>query len=122
MRKRKAPAMKTKLAICGLALALAAVDGVQAQTPSPSATGDWREQYAYTLGVQAYIYGFPYVYMSEVRWGEVAQKVNPELLPHTAVNRFWHAKAMAGPESKAGGSPNNDTLYSIAWLDLDRKS
>jgi hypothetical protein len=80
-------------------------------------TDDWRERYAYTLGMQAYIYGFPYVYMSEVRWGQVAQKVDP-ILPHAAVNHFWHNQVMGGPESQAGGSPNNDTLYSIAWLDL----
>lgn len=24
---------------------------------------DWRENYAYTLGLQAYIFGFPYVYL-----------------------------------------------------------
>jgi hypothetical protein len=28
---------------------------------------------------------------------------------------------MGGPESQAGGSPNNDTLYSIAWLDLSKE-
>jgi hypothetical protein len=37
------------------------------------------------------------------------------------VNHFWHNKVMGGPESKAGGSPNNDTLYSIAWLDLSKE-
>jgi hypothetical protein len=82
---------------------------------------DWREQYAYTLGVQAYVYGFPYVYMSEVRWGQVAQKVDPKVLPHAAVNHFWHNHVMGGPESQAGGSPNNDTLYSIAWIDLSKE-
>jgi len=72
--------------------------------------------------MQTYIYGFPYVYMSEVRWGQVAQKVDPNSnLPHAAVNHFWHSHAMAGPESLAGGSPNNDTLYSIAWLDLSKE-
>jgi hypothetical protein len=39
---------------------------------------DWRGQYAYTIGMQACIYGFPYVYMSEVRWGQVAQQVDPK--------------------------------------------
>jgi hypothetical protein len=87
---------------------------------SAQGTGDWREQYAHTLGMQAYIYGFPYVYMSEVRWGQVAQKVDP-ILPHAAVNHFWNNQVMGGPESQAGGSPNNDTLYSIAWLDLSRE-
>jgi len=84
-----------------------------------AAIEDWREQYAYTLGMQAYIYGFPYLYMSEVRWGQVAVKIDPNLnLPHAAINHFWHSQVMGGPESQAGGSPNNDTLYSIAWLDL----
>jgi len=91
---------------------------VSASTPV-AAIEDWREQYAYTLGMQAYIYAFPYVYMSEVRWGQVAVKIDPALnLPHAAVNHFWHSQVMGGPESQAGGSPNNDTLYSIAWLDL----
>jgi len=84
-----------------------------------AAIEDWREQYAYTLGMQAYIYGFPYLYMSEVRWGQVAVKIDPNLnLPHAAINHFWHSQVKGGPESQAGGSPNNDTLYSIAWLDL----
>src|SRR5262249_19289124 len=82
--------------------------------------GDWREQYAYAVGVQAYIYGFPYVYMTELRWNQVAATVAPNL-PHMAVNHFWHNQVMGEPESQAGGSPNNDTLYSIAWLDLSKE-
>jgi len=84
------------------------------------ALDDWHEQYAYTLGVQAYIYGFPYVYMTELRCYQVAATVAPNL-PHMAVNHFWHNQVMGEPESQAGGSPNNDTLYSIAWLDLSKE-
>ena len=29
---------------------------------------DWREQNAYTLGVQAYLYAFPWAYMPNARW------------------------------------------------------
>ena len=29
---------------------------------------DWREQNAYTLGVQAYLYAFPWAYMPQARW------------------------------------------------------
>ena len=86
----------------------------------PRADDNWREQYAYTLGVQAYIYGFPYVYMTELRWNQVAATVAPNL-PHMAVNHFWHNQVMGEPQSQAGGSPNNDTLYSIAWLDLSKE-
>jgi hypothetical protein len=28
----------------------------------------WEEEYAYTLGVQAYVYGFPWIYLSQLRW------------------------------------------------------
>ncbi len=88
--------------------------------PKEKPLDDWREQYAYTIGVQAYIYGFPYVYLSEVRWGQVAQKVGPNL-PHAAVNHFYKNQVMGGPESQAGGSPNNDTLYSLAWIDVSKE-
>jgi hypothetical protein len=113
--------IRTMLGIITLAFTYVLASTVYASAQGTATTGDWREQYAYTLGMQAYIYGFPYVYMSEVRWGQVAQKVDPELLPHAAVNHFWHSKVMGGPESQAGGSPNNDTLYSIAWLDLSKE-
>jgi hypothetical protein len=113
--------IRTILGIIALALTQVLPSTVPASAQGTAATGDSREQYAYALGIQAYVYGFPYVYMSEVRWGQVAQKVDPELLPHAAVNHFWHNKVMGGPESQAGGSPNNDTLYSIAWLDLSKE-
>jgi hypothetical protein len=56
-----------KIALATLALISTALPA--SAQPAPVAN-DWREQYAYTLGMQAYIYGFPYVYMSEVRWGK----------------------------------------------------
>jgi hypothetical protein len=31
----------------------------------------WQEQYAYTLGVQVYVFGFPYVYLPSLRWNWV---------------------------------------------------
>src|SRR5262245_16120108 len=94
-------------------LLLASAASAPAQQPNDR--DDWLEQYAYTLGVQAYIYGFPYVYMTELRWFQVAATGVPSNLPHMAVNHFWNNQVMGEPESQAGGSPNNDTLYSIAW-------
>ncbi|HEV3263474.1 MAG TPA: DUF1254 domain-containing protein [Gemmataceae bacterium] len=127
MRTQTTLAAAVLLAAGALVVWLASSGGLttvlaQNKKPDPEpAKDDWRENYAYTLGVQAYIYGFPYVYMSEVRWGQVAAPVDPEVLPHAALNHFWHNKVMGGPESQAGGSPNNDTLYSIAWLDLSKE-
>ena len=33
-----------------------------------SQTGEWEEEYAYSLGIQAYIYGFPWIYNAQLRW------------------------------------------------------
>jgi hypothetical protein len=52
-----------KIAVMIAALAIPAVSA-QAQDRKP----DWREQNAYTLGVQAYLYAFPWAYMPLARW------------------------------------------------------
>ena len=67
---------------------------------------DWREEYAYTLGLQAYIYGFPWVFLSQLRWQWVTQPVNPDKTPYVgALNHFWHAKALADATYRDGGAP-----------------
>jgi hypothetical protein len=79
---------------------------------------DWRAEYAYAVGLQAFIYGFPYVYMAQVRHMWTTQPRNPELIPYTTINRFWHASQVFTAEYQDGGSPNNDTMYSLAWVDV----
>jgi hypothetical protein len=90
-------------------------------TVKPLVTGhfdDWREEYAYTLGMQAFVYGFPWVQLATLRWRWVTQADDPEWTPHAALNQFWHMKAPPTARYRSGGSPNADTLYSVAWLDL----
>jgi hypothetical protein len=82
---------------------------------------DWREEYAYTLGIQAYTYGFPWVYLPTLRWLWVTQPKNPERIPFAPLNRFWHSRELIDASYRDGGSPNNDTLYSMAWIDLRRE-
>jgi hypothetical protein len=79
---------------------------------------DWRAEYAQAVGLQAFVYGFPYVYMAQVRHTWTTQPRNPELIPYTATNRFWHAARVFTAEYRDGGSPNNDTVYSLAWVDV----
>jgi hypothetical protein len=67
------------------------------------------------LAAEAYIYGYPFVYCLH----EIAEFVAgggrfPMQAPY---NEFGHARELAGPEFKFV-SPNNDTCYSIATLDL----
>lgn len=89
---------------------------------APDPVFDWQGEYAYTLGVQALIYGFPYVYGAQTRHKWVAQEPDDaEVNPHPAVNRFWHAARLTDATWRDGGCPNNDTLYSISWVDLSRE-
>jgi hypothetical protein len=119
-----------KLASTGLvtvALAIAAVATIL--TPSPArAQGaadtktDWRENYAYTLGVQAYVFGFPYVYLSTLRWMWVTHPGSAGGMPPSApLNHFHHVRNLTDASYRDGGSPNNDTLYSVAWVDLGKE-
>jgi hypothetical protein len=82
---------------------------------------EWRENYAYTLGVQAYVYGFPWIYLPTLRWLWVTQPVEPKMTPYAPINHFWNAHFLADATYRNGGSPNNDTLYSIAWVDVTKE-
>ena len=67
------------------------------------------------LAVDAYFYGFPLVFdLTEVE--RVVQK-GISAVPATPVNEFGHADRLAGPEATFV-SVNNDTLYSIANVDV----
>lgn len=129
--------MKTKLlaALFGFCTALAAhaADSAPVKSqnstvpPAPPATiaadpEQWREEYAYTLGVQAYIFGFPYINLSTIRWKWVTQEPPPGpargMSPYAALNHFFHFRKLADANYRGGGGPNNDTFYSSAWVDL----
>lgn len=87
-------------------------------TPKP----DWREEYAYTLGIQAYVFGFPYVYLPFLRWDWVTQPKPPgSITPYAPLNHFFNVRTLVDATYRQGGAPNNDTLYSIAWLDLSKE-
>jgi hypothetical protein len=42
---------------------------------------DWRENHAYTLGVQAYVLRFPYLYLPSPRWDRVNRPKSAHELP-----------------------------------------
>ena len=83
---------------------------------------DWREDYAYSLGVQAYIFSFPWVFLSEIQyqWVVVPPK-HPALTPNMPLNQWWHSRNIMTSDYRDGGAPNNDTLYSITWLDVGKE-
>ena len=78
---------------------------------------DWREDYAYSMGVAAMHYAYPYLRMAQVRWDWTQVDVDqPDIKPNRMLNEFWHSTGLIGAEWRAGAAPNNDTLYSFAWI------
>lgn len=64
---------------------------------------------------RAALYLFPVYEMYRTRWNATVNEKNPA---RHKLNRFIHVPALAGPRSRAVTTPNVDTLYSSAWLDL----
>lgn len=68
------------------------------------------------IAYRGYIWGMPLVEAALIRkrftQGQSASDVG------TPINRFKHRRLLSGPEMRAGVGPNNDTIYSSAWLDL----
>lgn len=117
--------LKPLLLTVGYVVILATAPGAtfaqQPATAPASPVADWREQYAYTLGVQAFTFGFPWVFLPEIRWQWVTQPRNPRWVPYAPLNQFWHARELANAAYRDGGGPNSDTMYSTAWLNLSRE-
>lgn len=75
-------------------------------------TTHWREDYAYMMGMQAYIYGFPAIRYADTRYDWVEGHTS---LQRAKGNQYTHYPKLIGPEAKIGSSMNRDTLYSLGW-------
>jgi hypothetical protein len=67
------------------------------------------------LARRATIYLFPLYEMYRTRWQATVNDANPF---RQSLNHFRHISTLAGPKKRAVTTPNSDTLYSSAWLDL----
>jgi hypothetical protein len=109
---------RASFAIAALAFTHAISSAGQASAQPTPVAEDWREQYAYSVGVQAYIYAGPMLYLTRLRhkWTTDAASI-----PYAALNHFYHFRNIADATYKDGGSPNNDTLYSWGFFDLSKE-
>ncbi|SEF29587.1 DUF1254 domain-containing protein [Variovorax sp. NFACC27] len=74
-----------------------------------------------TLAEEAIVYAFPLYEMSRMRAATSPQRTDvageaPK--PHRWCNVFTHARQLLGAGKSRVVTPNNDTLYTNAWLDL----
>jgi hypothetical protein len=67
------------------------------------------------LARRATIYLFPLYEMYRTRWQATVNDANPL---RQKLNRFLHVPVLADHRTRLVTTPNNDTLYSMAWLDL----
>ncbi len=86
-------------------------------------TISWQEEYAYTLGTQAYICAYSWLYFAQLRYDWISKEKPDDYKGGVdmAYNDFYHYRNLVDPSSQSGGSPNNDTLYSLCFLDLDKE-
>lgn len=97
-------------------LALGALAGwLATRGAAEPAAAPLTEEDALKLGVEAYVYGFPLVLMDATR---TVQTTRTKADEHKGINRFMHSRKFPDPSFTAVVSPNADTLYSNAWLDL----
>lgn len=71
------------------------------------------------IGADAYIYGYPAVLMDKTK--EVMTNTREVTETKAPVNQFLHSRTFPTAEFKDVVSPNADTLYSTAWLDLTKE-
>jgi hypothetical protein len=67
---------------------------------------------------KTYVYAFPVYEMYRTRFGAVYTPQNPT---RTDLNQFNHIRALSDHTARQVTTPNNDTLYSSAWLDLSQE-
>nr|WP_314445693.1 DUF1214 domain-containing protein [uncultured Sphingomonas sp.] len=92
-------------------------------TPLLSTQEDAAVENARTLGRRAFIWGYPLVRAAQLRQNltlpDEPLKARPPSSPGAPINRFGHAQELGSPRMRQGVAPNSDTLYSLAWLDLN---
>jgi hypothetical protein len=107
----------SRLLILGAVTCLASAALAEGGRPSCTTTRvDYRR-----LAAEAYIWGYPLIRSAQLRQNmtlpEDPLRTRPATTAGAPINRLGHARALADPETRQGVAPNNDTLYSLAWID-----
>ena len=113
---RMSPAAVARL---GLVLALVAASAAHAAYDPTDPAQKAEYDHALDVGSQAYDYGVPLMSMDRVYRGSISVNV-PDGRGAGPVNEFSTFRKLADAKDRYAVGPNNDTLYSDAWLDMSR--
>ena len=86
---------------------------------SADPTSDYRA--GLTLGTQAYQYGVPLLDTERIYTSSTGGRVCDHVTAHGPVNQFCSIRNLATADERTVNAPNNDTPYSVAWLDLRKQ-
>ena len=95
---------------------LAGVSSAQCVVPPFQLPDDQAEAEAFAIGYQAYVVGAVYA-RSQIL---MEKDTNPGAALNAPLNTFNVYPGLATPESVIDFTPNNDTVYGLAWLDLSQ--
>ncbi len=98
-----------------LALVMPAPGASCAQAQGTSARSN--EAIVYATAFQAAVYGLPIEGMMQ----RLSQEVLDPKTRKAGFNAYYHYTALSTPQVSPFRAPNNDTLYSTAWLDLRKE-
>jgi hypothetical protein len=107
-----------------LALASVTAAGIDALPRAQAAThkgsrGALTEEQAHAIAVDAYIYGYPLVTMEMTR--RVMTNATADKGTHAPMGQWAKMRTFPTPEFTEVTTPNADTLYTVAWLDLSKE-
>ena len=77
---------------------------------------DISTQEAKQIAEDAYIFAFSMLENYKTMYVQAVDENLPAFRAH--FNQFTHMRKLLGPEFTEVVGPNNDTLYTLAWLDL----
>lgn len=96
-------------------------DGGSAQSETRATDAKSEENWAYSVGVQNYVFGLPLTVFER----EYSLRLDPaevekakKYAPAAPLNQVGHMKALATADDVMPYTPNNDTVYSGAVLDV----
>lgn len=108
--------MRAQRLLLAVALAVLAPAACPAAARVAQPTLSLTEAQVEDLAYRAYVWGMPLVEAALIRKRFTQGQAAGD--PGTPINAFKHRRMLSGPELRVGVGPNNDTIYSSAWLDL----
>ena len=107
----------SRLAACVVVALAALVASAAVASADPASDYDT----GLALGTEAYEYGVPLLDLDRIFKSSTSVTVCDHVTAHGPVNQFCSIRNLASADQHTVNAPNNDTPYSIAWLDLRKQ-